>query len=177
MVLDKCVMICTYHFAIWASQVAQRIKNSPPGQETQGWMKMQEDPTDKSGHHSSILAWRIPWIEELGGSSPWGSKGSDVTEWLSAWECEHTHTHRIAYYSKIICAPTIYSFCSITLDNYWSFYFIILLFHNVRYLELYSIQPWEAERLVICISSSSMFFLGLAFLLSSKIALFGLDVP
>ena len=31
--------------------------------------------------HSSILAWRIPWIEETGG--PWGCKESDMTERLT----------------------------------------------------------------------------------------------
>ena len=31
--------------------------------------------------HSSILAWRIPWIEEPGGLfSPWDCKESDMTE-------------------------------------------------------------------------------------------------
>ena len=30
--------------------------------------------------HSSILAWRIPWTEDLMGYSPWGRKGSDTTE-------------------------------------------------------------------------------------------------
>ena len=29
---------------------------------------------------SSILAWKIPWIEELVGYSPWGRKESDTTE-------------------------------------------------------------------------------------------------
>ena len=30
--------------------------------------------------HSSILAWEIPWTEELGrGYSPWGHKGSYMT--------------------------------------------------------------------------------------------------
>ena len=28
--------------------------------------------------HSSVLAWKIPWIKEPG--SPWGRKGSDMTE-------------------------------------------------------------------------------------------------
>ena len=33
--------------------------------------------------HSSILAWRIPWTEELlAGYSPWVCKESDMTEWL-----------------------------------------------------------------------------------------------
>ena len=29
--------------------------------------------------HSSTLAWKIPWTEELG-RNPWGHKESDVTE-------------------------------------------------------------------------------------------------
>ena len=29
---------------------------------------------------SSILAWRIPWVEELAGCSPWGHKELDMTE-------------------------------------------------------------------------------------------------
>ena len=34
-----------------------------------------EDPLEKEmATHSSILAWRIPWTEELAGYSPWGRK-------------------------------------------------------------------------------------------------------
>ena len=33
--------------------------------------------------HSSILAWRIPWTEELAGNSPWGCKKLHMTEQLS----------------------------------------------------------------------------------------------
>ena len=33
--------------------------------------------------HSSILAWRIPWTEELAGYSPWGHKESDTTKRLT----------------------------------------------------------------------------------------------
>ena len=39
--------------------------------------------------HSSILAWNIPWTEELVDYSPWGCKELDMTEQLST----HTHTH------------------------------------------------------------------------------------
>ena len=60
------------------SQVAQLLKNLPAIQETQetqvlslGW----EDPLEKSmATHSSILAWRIPWMEELGGLQSIGSQ-------------------------------------------------------------------------------------------------------
>ena len=34
--------------------------------------------------HSSILAWRILWMQEPGGYSPWGRTESDATERLSA---------------------------------------------------------------------------------------------
>ena len=41
----------------------------------------QEDPLEKEmAHHSSILAWRIPWMKSLVGYSPWGRKESGTTE-------------------------------------------------------------------------------------------------
>ena len=49
-----------------ASLVAQTVKNLPAMQETcrsLGW----GDPLEKGmATHSSILAWRMPWTEELG---------------------------------------------------------------------------------------------------------------
>ena len=48
--------------------MAQRLKLLPAMQET--WVRSlgQEDPLEKEmATHSSILAWRIPWTEELGG--------------------------------------------------------------------------------------------------------------
>ena len=64
--------------------MAQRVKSLPTVQETQvlslGW----EDPLEEDiATHSSILAWRVPWTEELGGYSPWGCKESDMTERLT----------------------------------------------------------------------------------------------
>ena len=45
-----------------------------------GW----EDPLEEEmATHCSILAWRIPWIEETGGLQSMGSQGSDTTEPLS----------------------------------------------------------------------------------------------
>ena len=69
---------------IWTSLVTQMVKNLPAMQETQvqslGW----EDPLGKRmAIHSSILAWRIPWTEDLVGYSPWDRKESDMTEWLT----------------------------------------------------------------------------------------------
>ena len=58
-----------------ASLVAQLVKSLPAVQETWvrslGW----EDPLEKEMvTHSSILAWRIPWTEELGGLQSMGSR-------------------------------------------------------------------------------------------------------
>ena len=40
----------------------------------------QEDPLEKEmATHSSMLAWGIPWTEELVGCSPWGCKELDMT--------------------------------------------------------------------------------------------------
>ena len=35
--------------------------------------------------HASILAWKIPWTEELAGYSPRGRKELNTTEWLSMY--------------------------------------------------------------------------------------------
>ena len=48
----------------------------------------QEDPLQKEmATHSSILAWRIPWSEELGILQSIESQESDMT-----WQLNHHHT-------------------------------------------------------------------------------------
>ena len=43
-----------------------------------------EDPLEKGmATYSSIFAWKIPWIEEPAGYSPWGHKVSDMTKQLT----------------------------------------------------------------------------------------------
>ena len=50
------------------------VKNLPAMQETQVGSLSWEDPLEKGmATHSSILAWRIPWTEELGGLQFMGS--------------------------------------------------------------------------------------------------------
>ena len=66
-----------------ASLVAQRLKLLLAMPET--WVQSlgQEDPLEKEmATHSSILAWRIPWMEEPGGLQSTGRKESDTTERL-----------------------------------------------------------------------------------------------
>ena len=57
------------------------VKRLPTMWETRvrslGW----EDPLEKEmAPHSSTLAWKIPWTEDMVGYSPWGRKESDMTE-------------------------------------------------------------------------------------------------
>ena len=64
--------------------VAQSVKCLPAAHKT--WVQPlgQEDPQEKAmATHSSILAWRIPWTQELVGCSPWGRKELGTTERLT----------------------------------------------------------------------------------------------
>ena len=59
----------------YSSLVAQRLKHLPAMQETRVQFLGQEDPLEKEmATHSSILAWRIPWMEEPGGPQSPGSQ-------------------------------------------------------------------------------------------------------
>ena len=89
-----CVIVCRVPWetlykiclrTVWASLVAQTVKNPPAMQETWwvsclGW----EDPLEKGmATNSSILAWRIPWTEEPGGLQSTGSQRVGTTERLN----------------------------------------------------------------------------------------------
>ena len=57
------------------------IKNPQAMQEIQAQSLGREDPLEKgTAIHSSVLAWRIPWTEDLVGYSPWGHKESNMIE-------------------------------------------------------------------------------------------------
>ena len=60
---------------MWASLLAQLVKNLPAVQETWVWSQGREDPLEKEmASHASTLAWKIPWTEEPGGLQPMGSQ-------------------------------------------------------------------------------------------------------
>ena len=81
-------------YNIWASLMAQMVKNLPAMQETQGPSLGWEDPLKKRMViHSSILAWRIPWTEEPGGLLSKGLKRVGHDNVI-------THTHNI--FNKLI---------------------------------------------------------------------------
>ena len=74
------------------------VKNLPAMQETWvrslGW----EDPLEEGmATHSSILAWKIPWIEEPGGLQSMGLQRADTIEQLS--------THSTAYQIREKAGP------------------------------------------------------------------------
>ena len=74
---ENVILIRANLIGLWASLVAQLVKNPPAMWETWvrslGW----EDPLEKGkASHSNILAWRIPWAIY----SPWGHKELDMTE-------------------------------------------------------------------------------------------------
>ena len=60
------------------------VKNLPAMQEPEEAQVPslgQEDPLEEGmATHCSILAWRVPWIEEPGGHSPKDHKELDTTE-------------------------------------------------------------------------------------------------
>ena len=61
--------------------MAQMVKRLPAMRET--WVQSLdwEEPLEKEmATYSSILAWKIPWTEDLVGYSPWGRKESDTIE-------------------------------------------------------------------------------------------------
>ena len=67
-----------------ASLVAQRLKRLPAMREA--WVRSlgQEDPLEKEmATHSSILAWRIPWMEEPGGLQSTGSQRVRLCDFTS----------------------------------------------------------------------------------------------
>ena len=64
-----------------ASLMAQMVKRLPSMLETQVRSLSWEDLLEKEmATHSSILAWKIPRMEEPVSYSPWGRKELDTTE-------------------------------------------------------------------------------------------------
>ena len=74
-IFTQMLKINTMSNNLTASLVAQRLKRLPAMWEM--WVQSlgREDPLEKEmATHSSILAWRIPWMEELGGLQSTGSQ-------------------------------------------------------------------------------------------------------
>ena len=84
--LEKCLILelgqGLYRMSglVWASCVTQSVKHLPATQETWVQFLFREFPLEKEmATHFSILAWRIPWIEEPGKPQFIESQESDMT--------------------------------------------------------------------------------------------------
>ena len=87
-----------YGTILWASLVAQLVKNPSARQETPVWFLDREDTLEEGqATHSRILAWRIPWTEEPGRLQSMGSQGAGHN---SAWHV-HFFTLRVVLRLKI----------------------------------------------------------------------------
>ena len=132
-----------------ASLVAQRLKLLLAMPET--WVQSlgREDPLEKEmATHSSILAWRIPWMEEPGGLQSTGSQSqtrlSDFTftfQWMNMQICNSfswsrlttqkrsvhnliikLRTHRVTSLFQSICSRLMLSSSTSYIIPYWFLY-------------------------------------------------------
>jgi hypothetical protein len=66
------------------------VKRLPAMRETRVQSLGREDPLEKKmATHSSTLAWKIPWMEELGGLQSVGHKELDMTERIHFFNRKH----------------------------------------------------------------------------------------
>ena len=56
--------------------------------------------------HSSVLAWRIPWMGILGGYSPWGYEESDMTVTEHACTCYYSRCYSVTATQTKTCPKT-----------------------------------------------------------------------
>ena len=76
----------------WASLLDQRLKRLPAMQETRVQSLDREDPLEKEmTTRSSILAWRIPWMEKPGGLQSMGLQGAGH-DWSDLAHIVHIYT-------------------------------------------------------------------------------------
>ena len=84
------------------------VKNPPAMQETQIQSLGQEDPLEKAMvTHSSILAWRIPQMEEPGGSGQsMGHKNSDtIGQWSTNQRLEGNYDLKACFKKQLRYQP------------------------------------------------------------------------
>ena len=110
--------ILGWHILFEFLSVAQLVKNLPAMQETQVWSLGVEDPLEKGmATHSSILAWRIPGMEEPRGLPSVGSHrvGHDWSSLAAAADIESPeYSGAISAHSEI---QLIYQICEIAFKH------------------------------------------------------------
>ena len=76
-----CTHTHTHSIKTWTSLVARMLRSLPATRETPVQSLGQKDPLEKEmATHSSILAWKIQWMEEPGRLQSMGVAESDMTE-------------------------------------------------------------------------------------------------
>ena len=65
---------------IYKVEYYSTIKRNKTGSLVDVWVDLESVTEKAMAPHSSTLAWKIPWVEELVGCSPWGCEESDTTE-------------------------------------------------------------------------------------------------
>ena len=76
------------------SLVAQTVKNLPAMRETQVRSLDQEDPLKEMVTHSSILAWRIPWMEKPDGLQSMGLQRVGYN-WITNTDCTYRGSNHL----------------------------------------------------------------------------------
>ena len=106
---------------LWASQVAQTVKNLPVMRET--WVRFLgwEDPLRRKWQSTPVfLCGEFHGQRSLVGYSPWGHKQPDMTEWLTLNMCEGSSFFTLTPMLVIICILTVspcMHACSVVSDS------------------------------------------------------------
>ena len=83
---------------LWASLVAQMVKNLPAMWKTSVWSLSWEDPLEEGmAMHSSVLAGESPWTEEPGGLQFMGLQRVG-----HSWATKHSTAHALLYRTPTI---------------------------------------------------------------------------
>ena len=86
-------VLWVFEIFLWAVLVSQMIKNLLAMWETWVWCLGRKDPLEKGmATYSSILAWRIPWMEDPGGLQSMGSRRVNMMR--------NQHFHTFMRYSE-----------------------------------------------------------------------------
>ena len=105
-----------YLYHLWASLVAQLVKNPPAVRETWIWSLGWENPLENGmATHSSILAGRIPWTIY----SSWGRRESDTTEWLSLFTFITSVYLSCPHIGVLPVLHKVYEQCNAYSSTYW----------------------------------------------------------
>ena len=103
-----------------------------------GWV----DPLEGMATHSSILAWRIPWIDK-----PWRIQSMWLQRVGHNWASEHIHIILVSglqhsqYFYRLYFIYSYYKILAILLVSYNASLYIIYFIHNSSYSTNTSWRP------------------------------------